>query len=185
MDVSKVPFLPPTIDKAKNRQLVQLLSVYAERFGWVDGKIDLSTDLADVTLPSATFTAHSPLWGTKPGKEKAVPATEVRANIKNNLLPYFSLARHGMQIAFHPDGESVCLFLEVRGKLKACPCFNVMTVPVLFLVKVAREGKAAPRIAEFHERAAKSAEAGAAVLVQLGWPAGTTFSPYMAFGAAS
>mmetsp|Transcript_31981 Transcript_31981/g.79734 ORF Transcript_31981/g.79734 Transcript_31981/m.79734 type:complete len:91 (-) Transcript_31981:454-726(-) len=90
-----------------------------------------------------------------------------------------------MQIAFHPDGKSACLFYSEQVRLKACLCFPLLTVPFLFLVSVIREGGAAPRISAVHEYSAITAEEGAAVLVGLKWPVGTKFVPYVAFGAAS
>ncbi|KAJ1638283.1 hypothetical protein T492DRAFT_833730 [Pavlovales sp. CCMP2436] len=161
-----VPPLPPPLDSPTNRQLLQMLDAYAVPMGYYDRKISLDADLSAVALPDAALTAHAPLWGTKAGKEKAVPLPEVLSTL-NGLFRFAAITRHAMQLALHPDGSAVCFFCEVKIKLKACPCGALTTVPLILVANVTRKGDASPLIpliATVHEYPAKNVDEGAALL---------------------
>lgn len=109
----------PEFDTPNSKAILALIDQLALLFGYYTNRIDLKTgDLAAVCLPDCTLTAHAPLWGTKPGKEKGVPALQVRKTLGGSLLPFVRIARHDMQLAMHPEGKGICLFFEVFMKLK-------------------------------------------------------------------
>ena len=164
--------------------MIALVEAWGRHYGYYDGKIDLSSgDLNAVTTSDCTLTAHAPLWRTKPGKEKDVPVAEVRKQLAT-MLKIARVERHDMHIALHPDGQALCVFFVVRGRLPLLP-FTVMTVPLAFVVR-AIETNGGLRLSEIHEWPAADPAAARRVLVdQSGWPDTTTMEPYMNFGAAS
>lgn len=163
---------------------VALIEKYASRFGYIDGKIDLSVDdLSSFATSSAAITAHAPLYRTKEGAEKPVPLPAVRKQL-SRMLKLARVARHDMHIAAHPDGDAVGIFFVVRFRIPLIP-ITVFTVPLVFVVH-AIETDDGFRINEIDEWPAADPEAAARVLVDHhGWPAATTLEPHMAFGAAS
>ena len=132
----------PEFDTPNSKPLLALVDEWAVLFGYHTNRIDLKTgDLSAVCLPDCTLTAHAPLWGTKPGKEKGVPAGQVRKTLAGSLLPFVQIARHNMHVAMHPQGKGLCIFFEVRGKLKVAPAappplplpHSLCRSPLLFL----------------------------------------------------
>ena len=168
----------------KDSPMIALVNGWATRFGYYDGRIDLTVgDLASFTTPDCTLTAHAPLWRTKPGEEKPVPAGDVRKQLAR-MLKISRVARHNMHLAIHPDGEALCLFFEVRGKLAFLP-FTLIRVPLAFVVQ-AVETDGGLRINEVHERpAANPQEAKQALIHHHEWPGDTVLQPYVNFGAIS
>ncbi|MFT4976336.1 MAG: hypothetical protein ACI8S6_002232 [Myxococcota bacterium] len=166
-------------------ELLALIELWAAHFGYYDGKINLQSggDLSTLTTSDCTLTAHAPLWGTKKGQEQAVPATAVRKQL-SGMLKWMRIGRHDMHMARHPEGSAICLFFVVRARFFLLP-FNLMTVPLAFVVttSVTDDGL---RIKEIHEWPAATPEQAHEVLVdRCGWPAETTFEPHVAFGALS
>ncbi len=167
-----------------NHPMIGLVDRWATSLGYYAGKVDLAVDdLPSFTTSGCTLTAHAPLWRTKAGEEEAVPAADVRKRLAR-MLRFTRVERHDMHLAIHPDGEALCLFFEVRGKLPVLP-FTVMRVPLAFVVQaVATEDGL--RIDEIHEWAAATPqEAQHAIIENHGWPGDTVLRPYVNFGAVS
>ncbi|MFT5685268.1 MAG: hypothetical protein ACI8RZ_006218, partial [Myxococcota bacterium] len=130
-----------------------------------------------------TLTAHAPLWGTREGEEQPLPAVDVREQLAGTLK-WTRIARHDMHMARHPEQDAVCLFFVVKARLSFLP-FNLMTVPLAFVVTAADKG-AGLRINEVHEWPAETPEEARSVLVDhYGWPTETTLEPHVGFGATS
>ena len=166
-------------------ELLALIDLWAAHFGYYDGRIDLQAggDLGAFTTADCNLTAHAPLWGTKEGEEKPIPAVDVREQLAGTLK-WTRIARHDMHMARHPVDNAVCLFFVVKARFVALP-FNLMTVPVAFVVTAA-DTEEGLRIQEVHEWPAETPEEARQVLVDsCGWPAETTIEPYVSFGAVS
>ena len=164
--------------------IMALVDRWSAHFGYCDGKIDLQIDdLSSFATSDCTLTAHAPLWGTKEGKEKAVPVAEVRRQLAR-ALKVGRVIRHDMHIARRPDGDSLCLFFRVKARLAFLP-ITLRTIP-LALVVHATETEDGLRISAVHEWSAADPEAAGRVLVDLyDWPADTKLKPYVGFGAVS
>ncbi len=169
---------------SNDNPIIELVEAWATHLGYYDGKIDLkSGDLSSFTTPDCTLTAHAPLWRTKSGEERSVPVAAVRNQLAR-MQRTARVERHDMHLALHPDGDALCLFFVVKGRLVFVP-FNMMTVPVAFVVQ-AVETEDGLRISEIHEWRAANPEAACRVLVEeCSWPADTTMEPYVNFGAMS
>lgn len=175
-----VPPLPGT----QPDELLALLEIWAAHFGYYDGQINLDDgDLSTFTTPDCALTAHAPLWGTKEGEERAVPAAEVRRSLAR-MTRWTRIERHNMHIARHPSADAACLFFEVKARLVGLP-FTLMRVSLAFVANAERTD-AGLRLQEIHEWPAESPEAARVLLIdQLGWPDETVLTPHMAFGALS
>lgn len=165
-------------------ELLALIELFASHYGYYDGKIDLeSGDLSTFATPECSITAHAPLWRTKEGQEKQVPLLDVRKQLAG-MLKWFRIRRHEMHLAQHPTQNALCLFFVVKSRLAFLP-FNLMTVPLAFVVTT-RETPDGLRLDEIHEWPAEDPVAARAVLIdECGWPTETAFEPHPAFGAAS
>jgi hypothetical protein len=90
-------------------ELIGLLNIWAANYGWLNGKIDLSKtpDWSSFTLPveEAFLTAHSPLYGVKPGKEEPSSVAEVRKKLAP-LLNYVKLKRQDLHLAVQGTKEA-------------------------------------------------------------------------------
>ena len=168
----------------QNNPMIALVDRWGAHFGYYDGKIDLQVDdLRSFVTPDCTLTAHAPLWGTKEGEEEAMPAGGVRRQLAR-MLKMARVARHDMHLALHPDGEALCLFFRVKGRIASFPV-TVRNVPLAFVVQ-ATETDDGLRISEVHEWSAADPEAARRVLVDRhDWPADATLKPYVGFGAVS
>jgi hypothetical protein len=168
----------------QNKPIIALVDRWGAHFGYYDGKIDLKVDdLSSFATPDCTLTAHAPLWGTKEGEESAVPAADVRTQLAR-MLRLARVARHDMHLALHPDGDALCLFFRVKGRIAFLPV-TVRNVPLAFVVQ-AVETDDGLRISEVHEWPAADPEAARRVLVDHhDWSADTTLKPYVGFGAVS
>ena len=83
--------------------LLDLIDTWASLLGYYSGRIDLkSGTLSDCTTPDCTLTAHAPLWGTRKGKEVAVPVAEVRKRL-SGMLRWVRIQRHSMHLPLHPE----------------------------------------------------------------------------------
>ncbi len=165
-------------------EIIALVEQWAQHFGYHTGTIDLDDlDLSGFVTPDATLTAHAPLWCTKAGQEEATPAADVRVQLAG-MLKWTRVRRHSMHMAGHPDGRAVCLWFVVKARPFFLP-FNIMTVPIAFVVQA--EGEVGSlRIQEIHEWRAETADEACTVLVrEHGWPPTTTMVPHVAFGACS
>ncbi len=164
--------------------MIALVEAWAAHFGYYDGKIKLKQgDLGSFTTPDCRLTAHAPLWQTKPGQEVAVPVATVRMRLAK-MQRMAKVARHDMHLALHPNGDALCLYFVVKGRLIFVP-FTMMTVPVAFVVQ-AIETEDGLRISEIHEWRAPNPKAASKVLVnEHNWPTGTPMEPYEGFGAVS
>lgn len=165
-------------------ELLNLFQQWALHFGYISGKIEIKSadELAAFTTSDCTLTAHAPLWGAKPGEETAVPAATVRKNL-NGMLKYAKLERHNMHIAAH--GKQLCLFFELKGKLRYFPLFYVVQVPLAFVLE-AVDTPQGLRIQAIHEwPAASPAEALQVMVAKHGWPETAKFEKQVAFGAVS
>lgn len=171
-------------DLSQKTELINLVQQWALHFGYINGKIDIKSDdeLAAFATADCTLTAHAPLWGTKTGEEKAIPAATVRKNLRN-MLRYAKAERHDMHMCI--SGKQLCLFFVVKAKLRFFPLFYVRQVPLAFVVEAADTPQGL-RIKEIHEWPADSAEEALKVVVEkLGWPETSKFEKHVAFGAAS
>eukprot|EP00613_Pedinella_sp_CCMP2098_P006539 CAMPEP_0171610168 /NCGR_PEP_ID=MMETSP0990-20121206/9892_1 /TAXON_ID=483369 /ORGANISM="non described non described, Strain CCMP2098" /LENGTH=171 /DNA_ID=CAMNT_0012173533 /DNA_START=41 /DNA_END=556 /DNA_ORIENTATION=- len=163
-------------------EIMALVNQWAAHFGFLDGKIDLKDDdLSAFSTPDVSLTAHAPLWGTKAGEEKPIPAADVRKNLAG-MLKYVTIERHAMQMAVHD--KQICLFFVVKVKVFKC-CCSLMTVPLAFIATTV-ETPEGLRMSEIHEWPAASPEEAQKVLVkECGWPDTTKLEEHVAFGALS
>lgn len=163
----------------------KLLHEWASHFGYYSGKIDLSVggDLEAFTTRDAVLEVHAPLWGTKPGKESPIPAKQARASLAQ-ALRWFTVRRHDMHIALHPDDTSLCLFFVVRIRPKLLPV-TIRTVSLVFLVCYAEtdEGLRISRVDEWASSTPR--EAGDLIKDKFGWPESATLESIRVFGAVS
>ncbi|MEM6995022.1 MAG: hypothetical protein AAF721_31200 [Myxococcota bacterium] len=169
---------------AEPSELIALVEQWASHFGYHTGTIDLERqDLSSFVAPDATLMAHAPLWRTKAGEEKAIPAADVRTQLAR-MLKWTRIGRHSMHMARHPDGQSLCLWFVVKARPVFLPV-NIMRVPLAFVVRAS--GRAGTRrIEEIHEWAAATPDDAVEILVrEHGWPPATTMNPHVAFGARS
>ncbi len=165
-------------------ELISLMQQWASHFGYLDGKIDinLDPDLAAFATSKATLTAHAPLWGTKPGKEKAVLATEVRKTL-GRLLKFVKLERHQMHMGVHD--KQLCLYFQVKGRLKFFPLFYVLKVSLVFVVTTVDTPKGL-RFHEIHEWPVSSPKNAQKVMIEnYSWLETSKLEKYVAFGALS
>jgi hypothetical protein len=165
-------------------ELLNLFQQWALHFGYISGRIDIKSDdeLAAFTTDDCTLTAHAPLWGTKPGEEKAVHAAVVRKTLSGTLR-YARLERHDMHIA--ADGKQLCLFFLLKGKFRYFPLFYVVKVPLAFVLE-AIDTPQGLRIKAIHEWPAASPEEALKVMVEKhGWSETSKFEKHVAFGAVS
>ena len=164
--------------------LLDLIDTWASLLGYYSGRIDLkSGTLSDCTTPDCTLTAHAPLWGTRKGKEVAVPVAEVRKRL-SGMLRWVRIQRHSMHLALHPEQHAASLFFEVKARTPLLP-ITLGTVPLAFVV-TAEETGTGLHIKHIHEWPAGTPEEAQRVLVErCGWPETTTFQPHVAFGAVS
>ena len=171
-------------DLSQKTELINLFQQWALHFGYIDGKIDIQSDdeLAPFTTADCALTAHAPLWGTKPGEEKAIPAATVRKTLRN-MLRYAKAERHDMHMGV--NGNQLCLFFVVKAKLRFFPFFYIQQVPLAFVLEAANTPQGL-RINEIHEWPADSAEDALNVMVEkYGWPETSKFEKHVAFGAVS
>ena len=91
-------------DSSKKGELISLFQQWALHFGYISGTIDIKSDDELVAFATAdcTLTVHTPLWGTKPGEEKAVPAATVRKTL-GDMLKYAKLERHDILSLEQPN----------------------------------------------------------------------------------
>ena len=163
----------------------KLLHQWASHFGYYDGKIDLSVggNLETFATHDAVLEAHAPLWGTKPGKEAPIPASQARATLSRSLR-WFTAQRHDMHIALHPDKPFLCLFFTVKIKPKILP-ITIQTVPLVFLVTYA-ETENVLRIRRVDEWAARTPDEAARLIKEkFNWPDAAALTPNRVFGALS
>ncbi|MEI8095800.1 MAG: hypothetical protein WCG80_16440 [Spirochaetales bacterium] len=168
----------------RRNELLNLFQQWANHFGYLDGKIQIASDeeLQAFATTDCTLTSHPPLWGARPGLEKAVPATTVRRSLQG-LLRSFKVTRLEMHVAVNET--KLCLYFVVKGRLKLFPFFDVMNVPLAFVLG-AVETPQGLRIDEVHEWPAASPTDALKVLVaQHAWPATARFEQHVAFGAVS
>ncbi|MFK7804816.1 MAG: hypothetical protein AB8G95_24500 [Anaerolineae bacterium] len=171
-------------DLSHKTELINLVQQWTLHFGYISGKIDIKSDdeLAAFTTADCTLTAHAPLWGTKPGEEKAVPAATVRKTLRN-MLRYAKVERHDMHMGI--NGKQICLYFVVKAKLRYLPFFYIRQVPLAFVVE-ADSTSHGLRIKEIHEWSADSAEEALKVVVEKhGWPETSKFEKHIAFGGVS
>jgi hypothetical protein len=164
--------------------MIAVVDRWARHFGYYDNRIDLTNgDLSSFTTGDASLTAHAPLWGTKEGEEEAVPVAEVRRRLAR-LLRFARAHRHNLHLALHPDGTQLCLFFELKPRLRVLS-IPLRTVTMAFVV-LATETADGVRITAIHEWDAADPQAAAKVVInEHGWPADTTLNPHQGFGAAS
>ena len=165
-------------------EIVGLVERFGSCFGWYDNKIDLKgQDLRSVATPECALTAHSPIWGTKEGAERAVPLTEVRTRIAR-LLRLTRATREDMHVSIHPSGEALGLFLRLKFRPAGLPV-TMRTQTLAFVATATRTGDGL-RISQVDEWSASDPEAASRILVEHhGWPVDTLLRPQQAFGAAS
>lgn len=187
---TRLPSLPSVFASVPNsKELLELVDQWADLFGYHAGRIVLKQgNLSTMCLPSCSLTAHAPLWGTKPGQEKAVPVAEVRKTL-SSVLAFVKIARHGMQLSMRKSGKELCLFFKAHARLRIMPCFSIVTESLVFVVKFENDEQGALKIASVDEWPVPSATVGEArkVLAETCfWPQEeTVFAPYIAFGALS
>lgn len=164
--------------------MVALVEGWAAHAGWYDNKIDLHVDdLQSFATPDCTLTAHAPIYGTKPGAEKAVRLADVRKQL-SRILTVGRFTRDHLHLALHPDGDALCLFTSVKMRVFFLP-FTLRTIPLAFVVHAAETSNGL-RIDDVHEWAAADPEAACRILLDHhDWPADTTLQPHVAFGATS
>ena len=85
-----------------------------------------------------------------------MPAVDAR-KLLARMLKFTRVARHNMHLAHYPDGDALCLFSEVKGRLVLFP-FVIMTVPLALVVQ-AIETEGELRISQIHERPTVDPEA--------------------------
>ena len=166
-------------------ELFKLVEQWASHFGYYDGRIDIKYggDLTEFCTKQCTLTAHAPLWRTKPGKEKPIPATTVRKTLAK-ILRWVKFTRHNMHILWHPKKDKLCLFFVVKARFVILP-FNIMTVPLMLEVNTVKTDIGL-RITEIHEWPAKTIDVAQQLLVnELNWPQPVNFKVIKAFGAIS
>ena len=171
-------------NSSQKAELLNLFQQWALHFGYISGRIDIKSDdeLASFATNDCTLTAHAPLWGTKPGAEKSVPAAVVRKKL-SGMLRYVRLERHDMHIAV--DGKQLCIFFFLKGKLRYFPLFHAVNVPLAFVLE-AVDTPQGLRIKEIHEWPAASPEEALNMMVEKhGWSNTAKFEKHVAFGAAS
>ncbi len=167
-----------------DNEMIALVDRWTHHFGYIDNRIDLKVDdLSSFTTSNATLIAHAPLWGTKDGEEEAVPVAEVRKRLAR-LLRISRPSRHNLHLALHPDGSQLCLFFELKARLRLLP-ITLRTIPLAFVV-LGAETADGLRINAVHEWAADDPAAARQVVIdEHGWPADTVLRPYVGFGAVS
>lgn len=171
------------MDVVQTDERVALLNEWASLFGWTGGRIDRGRDLSSCLMNDCTLTAHAPMWGTRVGQEKAVPAQVVRRRLAR-ILWFVHIERHQMHLAWHPDGHGACLCFFIKIRVRGVP-WNLATVPIAFILHFVQTASGA-RIAEIHERSAATPDEARRVIVEeCGWPDTTRFAPHVAFGAVS
>jgi hypothetical protein len=163
----------------------KLLREWVAYLGYYDGKIDLNAggNTEAFATRDAVLEVHAPLWGTKPGKETPVPAEQVRAAL-SRALRWFTVHRHDMHIALHPDDPSLCVFFVAKIRPKFLP-ITIRTVPLVSLVSYAEtdRGLRIRRVDEWAAHTPKEAER--LIKEKLGWPDSVTLEPARVFGAVS
>ncbi|TFC60333.1 hypothetical protein E3O62_06365 [Cryobacterium sp. TMT2-15-1] len=168
----------------RDSEMVGLVDRWGAHFGWFDGKIDLGIhDFSAFATSDCTVTAHAPLWGTKEGAERAIPIQDVRQQLAR-LLKWARVTRRDMQLAIHPDGDALGIFVRVEGRLPLLP-ITVRTMRLAFVVTAAKTADGL-RISKVDEWSAADPEAARRILVDHhDWPADTALHPQVAFGAVS
>ena len=165
-------------------EIEELVDRWGAHFGWFDGKIDLAIhDFSSFATPDCALTAHAPLWGTKEGAEQLVPMFVVRKRLAR-LLKWVRLTRRDMQLAIHPNGDALGIFVRVEGRLPFLP-ITVRSMPLAFVVTAAETADGL-RVSQIDEWSAADPEAARRILVDHhDWPADTALHPRVAFGAVS
>jgi len=182
---SRLPDLPNVFAPVpKREEMLELMDGWSDLFGYYTNRIDLKKgDLSAVCLPTCTLTAHAPLWGTKPGQEKAVLVAEGRKNL-SGMLRFMKVTRHDMKLSMRKNGKELCLFFKARVKLRILPFCAIVNAPLIFVVKYENDERGELKIASVDEWAVKSAtiEEARKMLVELCfWPTDdTTFAPFTA-----
>ncbi|KAG8461125.1 hypothetical protein KFE25_003694 [Diacronema lutheri] len=177
----RVP-LPAQLSAVPNSyQLVRLMEQWAERFGYYDGRIDLSADISAFSTPECALLPHAPLWGNKPGRETLIGAQAVRKRLKD-LHSVFTIVRTDMHLTLRPDGRAFCLYYKRDANL--C-CATIDSAKNLFVGETEPDGHGGLKVSRVDEWAATDPSDGLAVLIKAcGWPAATQpFAPYHGFGA--
>jgi hypothetical protein len=164
------------------KELLELMDGWSDLFGDYTTRIDLKKgDLSAVCLPTCTLTTHAPLWGKKPGQDKAVPVAEVRKNLSDKFR-FMKVTRQDVKLAMRKNGTELCLFFVARVKLRFLPFCAIVTAPLIFVVKYENDERGALKIASVDEWAVKSAtiEEARKMLVELCFwpPVDTTFAPF-------
>jgi len=164
--------------------MMRLVDQWSRHFGWLDNKIDLDvTDLSAFATPDCTITAHAPLYGTRPGRERTMPLNDVRKRLAR-LLMVGRPSRHDLHITVHPDGTAIAFFARIEIRVAGIG-LKVSTIPMTF-VMLGEPTDDGIWVREVHEwSAANPAEAAKILIANHGWPSDTGFEPQVAFGAVS
>lgn len=163
--------------------MIALAESWARHFGYYDNRIDPKVkDLSAFTTPGAELIAHAPLWGIKEGVQ-TFPVAHVRKRL-GRALRVGRATRHDMHAAVHPDGTQLCLFFELKMRLRLVR-IPLQTTTLAFVV-VAAETADGLRIDQVHEWAAANPdEARQAVINHHNWSSETELVPHLSFGALS
>jgi len=146
---SRLPDLPNVFAPVpKREEMLELMDGWSDLFGYYTNRIDLKKgDLSAVCLPTCTLTAHAPLWGTKPGQEKAVLVAEGRKNL-SGMLRFMKVTRHDMKLSMRKNGKELCLFFKARVKLRILPFCAIVNAPLILSssMKTTSEGSSRSQV---------------------------------------
>lgn len=176
--------MEPVVDRAtleaqapNGAKLTALYNAYEDTMGYETSSAT-SKDYRAITTSDVTFTAHAPVWGTKPEKEKSITIEELRKNLKP-LLMLANVHRVGMQTALHPEGKGIAVCFTAAGYLKFSPCFAFIRQKLVFLMEVREDDAGNLKVCAYHEYEAKSPEESLVILkTNHNWPENSKFVNY-------
>lgn len=168
----------------RHATLYELIERWSDHFGYRSGSIDLDiVDLSGFATSGATLTAHPPLWGTKPGEERAVPLSETRRRLAR-LLRFVRTLRHDMHIGADPDQGQICISFVLKLRLAVVPIpIRSVGLAMVFATTETAEGLRIDRVDEWP--AENPAAADALLREHYDWPAEARLRPAQRFGSVS